>query len=943
MNIYKNITYQNLRLIFILLGFTFIILNKAQAQTSVVVGQQYYYTFSSYGNPDWWYIEAQNGTVVNQGLSGGVPFAYVVWSCAGPGFVRYVEYHETNGESSVQTNVSVSCPSISAPSTSFTYTQNCRSTTITRTSNPPAGQTWYWQISPTGTETSYGSAATFAAGANTQYYLRALVSGCCWGPAIATATVSIINPGLPTAANVSICGSGAAPLSASPGTQANLIRWYSYSNVFITESANHNPTISSTTNYYVRSYNSTVNCESSNKLVVATVNPLPAAPTAASSSPSAICGAGTVTLNASGAVGGESYRWYSTPSGGSALPNNTPSVSSTTTYYAAKRIVATGCEGSRTAGTVQVNPIPAIYTLSGNYCGAGTVTLNGSQSGLNYQLKKNGVNEGSVIAGTGAALSWIDKSAGIYTIEVYNSNGTCTTAMNGTVIVNALPGAPSTASASPSSLCGSASVTLSASGAVGGESYRWYTTASGGSALPNNTPSVSTTTTYYVAKRIDATGCEGPRTPVTISVNAIPTTFTINGGGTYCGSGTVTLSGSQTGVNYQLRKNGIDEGSVINGSGVGLSWPGKPTGTYTIVARNTNGSCATTMSSSAIINIDPATVAGTVGSSAEVYGTANGLLTLIGHTGSVLRWEKNEGSGWLTIANTTATNPYTNVSLTTQFRAVVKSGVCAEASSAPATLTLFPTPQINVNGSTYVTYGVSSQLATSAAFYSYQWKKDGVDISGATAQSLIVKEPGSYSVSVKGSVTAPAYQTTGVNIQSTLAAQPVNLVSVTRILKEGVNESTSLYSLQPEEVAQGISYLDGLGRMFQSVAVAQSPARTDIIQHQGYSKNGLQDTTFLPYVSGAGDGQLKLNAIRSSGSYTASEQYQFYQNTVKVATDAYPFARTLYRNTPDAKVIEQGTPGIDGQPGSTHTKRNVITFNNTNYPVRYWKVNGTTN
>ena len=773
MTVHKN---QNHKLVLILFIFLWIISSKTFAQPTVVAGQQYHYTFFSYGSPDWWYIEVENGTVVNQGNS-GVPFADVVWSCAGPGLVRYVEYHETNGTSSSQENVSVTCPSMSVPATSFSYIDYCRRATIIRDSNPPPGVTWYWQVSANGTETSYGSGSTFDIYQDNVYYLRPLMNGCCWGPALATPYLSVINPGVPSTSDNSRCGAGVITLSASLGIQGDQVRWYTYSNTYITEGTIFSPNIGGTTNYYARSYNITYDCESANRLVIATVNPLPAAPTSASANPPTLCTPGPVTLSATGAGVGESYLWY---------------------------------------------------------------------------LSSTGQN-------------------------------------------------------SITSPC-------------------W----------------ISNTTALYAGKRNDATGCEGPRTAVTVDVNPTPTTYTVSGGGSFCGSGAVALSGSQSGINYQLRKNGVDEGSVVAGTGSGLSWPGKPTGTYTVVATNSNGSCGTSMSASAVINADPITVGGSVGSSTEQYGIASGTLTLTGHTvtASILRWEEYVGSQWLSISNNTTTHNYVNISTTRQYRAIVKSGICAEAASSAATVTIYPSPAVTITGSTYVSYGTSTQLSTSS-YYQYQWKKGGVDIVGATSQTLTVKEPGTYSVTVRGSATAPLITSGSATILSTLASQSVNMVSVTRILKESVTEVTSLYTLQPEEVAQGITYVDGLGRGFQSVSVGLAPTRGDIIQPTGFSKNGLRDTTFLPYVTSVGDGRLRLNAIRS-GTYASSEQYQFYQNTPKVASDTYPYARTLYRNSPDAKVTEQGAPGADWQPATTHTTRNVIAFNNATYPIRYWKIDGTT-
>lgn len=87
-----------------------------------------------------------------------------------------------------------------------------------------------------------------------------------------------------------------------------------------------------------------------------TVNALPNAPTGTDG---AICSPGTVNLSAS-VNGGEAVDWYDASSGGTLLLSNstsytTPSISSTTIYYAEARNTTTGCvSGSRTAVTAFV-------------------------------------------------------------------------------------------------------------------------------------------------------------------------------------------------------------------------------------------------------------------------------------------------------------------------------------------------------------------------------------------------------------------------------------------------------------------------------------------------------------------------------------------------------------------------------------------------------------
>jgi hypothetical protein len=63
---------------------------------------------------------------------------------------------------------------------------------------------------------------------------------------------------------------------------------------------------------------------------------------------------------------------------------------------------------------------------------------------------------------------------------------------------------------------------------------------------------------------------------------------------------------------------------------------------------------------------------------------------LAGHTGNILRWESSIDNfvTIVTIANTTTTQNYLNLTQTTKYRAVVQNGTCTEANSSPATITV---------------------------------------------------------------------------------------------------------------------------------------------------------------------------------------------------------------------------------------------------------------
>ena len=88
-----------------------------------------------------------------------------------------------------------------------------------------------------------------------------------------------------------------------------------------------------------------------------------------------------------------------------------------------------------------------------------------------------------------------------------------------------------------------------------------------------------------------------------IREDGLPLIFNVSGGGSYCsgtGGSTIQLSGSQTGVQYQLQNNG-DIGVVLAGTGGSLNWAVSGTGIYTVVATQAISGISVTMNGSATI------------------------------------------------------------------------------------------------------------------------------------------------------------------------------------------------------------------------------------------------------------------------------------------------------------------------------------------------------
>ena len=93
-------------------------------------------------------------------------------------------------------------------------------------------------------------------------------------------------------------------------------------------------------------------------------------------------------------------------------------------------------------GISTITSSPSVFNMTpaGILCAGATLGIDGSNVGVNYQLRRNGsVNVGTPVAGNGLPLSFgVQTIPGTYTVEAAGLNG-CTALMNGSIVINALP------------------------------------------------------------------------------------------------------------------------------------------------------------------------------------------------------------------------------------------------------------------------------------------------------------------------------------------------------------------------------------------------------------------------------------------------------------------------------------------------------------------------
>ena len=157
----------------------------------------------------------------------------------------------------------------------------------------------------------------------------------------------------------------------------------------------------------------------------------------------------------------------------------------------------TGCTNQKVNQTIIT--IPQVYIVGASatsYCaGSGVnITLSGSETGVGYQLLKNGINDGIPLPGTGSALTWNNKQIGVYTVVAIHGITSCTNNMSGsqTITQNPLP-VPTFTAQPGATTCSSRNVTYTTQ--PGQSNYIWgfsgtagtdYTIISGGSTSDNS-------------------------------------------------------------------------------------------------------------------------------------------------------------------------------------------------------------------------------------------------------------------------------------------------------------------------------------------------------------------------------------------------------------------------------------------------------------------------
>ena len=214
------------------------------------------------------------------------------------------------------------------------------------------------------------------------------------------------------------------------------------------------------------------------------------------------CGPGTVTLGANPSVG--TVLWFNAPSGGSQIGSgttfNTPSINTTTTFYALASV--NGCvEGPRTPVVATIKQIPAITSVADALiCDSGTAVLSASANFGVINWYNTMVGGSSIGTGNTFTTPSVTNTTTFY-VDATSSDG-CTTLTRTPVTVTVQKTAIPSANALQT-FCDIDTATVGDLSATGTD-IKWYDTVSGGSPL--DVSELLSTKTYYATQT--EMGCE---------------------------------------------------------------------------------------------------------------------------------------------------------------------------------------------------------------------------------------------------------------------------------------------------------------------------------------------------------------------------------------------------------------------------------------------------
>ncbi len=463
---------------------------------------------------------------------------------------------------------------------------------------------------------------------------------------------------------------------------------------------------------YTHTYTDGNGCTNTSAAANITVNPNP---TPTISGALTFCGNTSTTLDAG--AGYASYLWNTTEA------TQTISVSNSNTYSVTVTN-GNGCTGSTSVTTNALGtPVPTIIGAL-SFCAGGSTVLT-EVSGWQSYLWSTGATTPSITVTT----------AGTFSVVVTDVNG-CTGIEFVTTTIKPLP----TATTSPSgtvNTCNTSQLLTAGNGV--GYSYQWRLAGSNIGGATNQSYNAISSGNYDVV--VTESSCSSTSAGIILTLGT-GAAADITGPTSFCAGSAITLiANTGAGITYQWYKNSVAQSGATSSTYLIGS-----AGTYYVVETST---CGTATSNSLVVtqinNPNP-----TMSYTTPTTFCSPGTITFTANTfaGVTYQWQKNSNNivGATNQTYTATTNGKYRVKETA-------NGCTKQGQDVQITTATSVSAVIAANGPTSFCTGGSVVLSETNNIpgYSYQWKNNGTNISGATLSSYIATTSGSYTCYVSAS------------------------------------------------------------------------------------------------------------------------------------------------------------------------------------------------
>ena len=299
---------------------------------------------------------------------------------------------------------------------------------------------------------------------------------------------------------------------------------------------------------------------------------------------------------------------------------------------------------------------------------------------------------------------------------------------------------------------------------------------------------------------------------------------------------TVVADGSGT-LTYQWQKDGVDITGATSASYTVSGATAADAGSYTV---EVTGDCGAVTSAGAALQISaPTTITTQPAATQDLCPGTDATFTVVGAGSGTLTYQWQKDGDDITGATSASYTVTAATAADAGSYTVVVTGDCGSVTSSASVLTVNPVTTITTQPAAVTTCLQQSAtftvVAAGTGTLTYQWRKDGVDIAGATSASYTVSNitaasGGNYSVVVTGTCGS----VTSANAMLTVSGPCTSIPSIDQditsavLMPNVVNNSTTLRVHATRSARISWNIMDANGKVVMSFNNQVNAGQNDI-------------------------------------------------------------------------------------------------------------------